>query len=62
MRDCDVLVEVSAIEFILYEGVGLMVTALAGRLEIRSRGLVFFLVPRMRLWNPHSAKSGYRGL
>lgn len=51
MRDCDVVVVVSATEFIFYEGVGLMVTPLAGRLEIRCCGLVFFRVPRMRLWN-----------
>ena len=50
MRDCDVLGEVSAIEFIFHEGVGLLVTSLAGRLEIRCCGLVFFRVPRVRLW------------
>ena len=42
----------SAVGFIFYEGVGLLVKPLAGRLEIRSCGLVFFLVPRLRLWNP----------
>jgi len=52
MRDCGVLEEVSAIEFIFYEGVGLLVTPLVGRLEIRCFGLVFFLVRRVRLWNP----------
>jgi hypothetical protein len=35
MRDCDVLEEASAIEFDFYEGVDLLVTPLAGRLEIR---------------------------
>lgn len=53
MKDCDVLEEVTAVEFIFYEGVGLLVTPLAGRLEIRCCCLVlFFRVPRARLWNP----------
>ena len=52
MRDCDVLEEVSSIEIICYEGVILLVTPLAGRLEIRCCGLVFFRVPGVRLWNP----------
>lgn len=52
MWDCDVLEEVSVIEFIFYEGVGFLLTPLGGRLEIRCCGLVFFRVPRVRLWNP----------
>ena len=52
MRDCDVLEEASDIEFIFYEGVGLLGTPLAGRLKIRCCRLVLFRVPRVRLWNP----------